>query len=329
MKHIDMSIYPSASGCVPSSLPSVFATACREPALIGSSAAIRGLRLQVARIGPHFRTALLRGEDATGTEQLGRALHELSQGAAGQFVCCDAATLGDVLLNTSPEDSLAWLTRMAGGGTLFLHGVEQMPPAAQAELLVLLRRHECVGDAVEAAQRPDLRVIAATGEDLKTLASVSRFSHELYRHLATVEIVLPALRERKEDLPDLVRVLLERQSSAWGTSLTVSKVAMERLTGYAWPGGLRELADVLRNAAAKSEGGPIESQHLPAFAERRDGPKPETEESVLLQNVLERHVMRVLLDCGGNKLRAAERLGISRSTLYRMLESVAAAHVSR
>ena len=323
-----MSTCPSASDRVASSLPSVLATACREPALIGSSAAIRGLRLQVARIGPHFRTALLRGEDATGTEQVGRALHELSQGAAGQFVCCAAATLGDVLLNTSPEDSLAWLTRMAVGGTLFLHGVEQMPPAAQTELLVLLRRHECVGDAVEAARKLDLRVITATGEDLKPLVSVGQFSQELYRRLATVEIVLPALRERKEDLPDLVRVLLERQSNAGGTSLALSKAAMERLTGYGWPGGLRELEDVLRNAAAQSEWAPIELQHLPIFAEGRDGPKPEAKESVLLQDVVERHVMRVLLDCGGNKLRAAERLGISRSTLYRMLESVAAAHVS-
>ncbi len=308
--------------------------------LLGSSDAIRRLHLQVRRIGPHFRTVLIRAEDGSGGEQVARRLHGLSQGAAKQFVRCHAEGLEDALRDPSPEsfgdssrgDSLEWLARMARGGTLFLDGVEEMPVETQTKLLRILRRQKHAGNEGETPLRLDLRVIAATNEDLRVLACAGRFGQELYQRLATVEIAVPPLRERMEDLPELVRGLLDELAARHGGDVCgVARGVMERMKSHRWPGNMRELENVLHSALLQSEGGLIKLQHLPAFpaqdasaeANRNAG------KSVRLQDVVDRHVIRVLRDCGGNKLRAAERLGISRSTLYRMLDAGAAAQVLR
>ena len=324
-----MSTFPSSPDRVVCSPPSEFRDASADEfALVGESAAIKRLRLQIARVGPHFRTALIRGEAGTEKEQVARRLHSLGQGRGGQFVACRAGSLEDSTSSNSSEASLDWLARMAGGGTIFVDGVEEMSPNAQAGLLRILRRYEGAGQGGDGPPRLDLRVIAATSEELRVLACAGRFVDELYRSLATVEIAVPALRDRMEDLPELVKDRVDRLAARHGCDVSgLSKEAIERLEGHRWSGNMYELEDVLRDALLQCESGVIEVHHLRVPEDRVAGlVRREAERSVRLQDVVERHVMRVLKDCGGNKLRAAERLGISRSTLYRMLDAGAVAH---
>jgi DNA-binding NtrC family response regulator len=299
------------------------------PEIVGNSVAIRRLRLQIRRIGPHFRTVLVRGEVGTGKELVGRALHEMSQAADGLFEIRRAAAFGDALTEFGDDtSSFDWMKRSVKRGTLFLDGIDEMSLAGQDALLRVLRREEMMQGRGDEAQRIDLRIVAATGEDLRILVSTGRFRQGLYQRLATADIVLPPLRERMEDLPELVMCFLDRLALFYERSvLKIADEAMQRMLQYSWPGNVRELEVVLLNSVLQCDGGVIESSHLPELTVQTAKATGST--SVLLQDVVEQHVLRVLKDFGGNKLRAAEALGISRSTLYRMLEGSTAVSTVR
>jgi DNA-binding NtrC family response regulator len=295
--------------------------------IVGYSAEIKRLRLQVQRIGPHFRTVLISGEAGTGKEQVARALHGMSHVADGPFVVCHGAALEEAVAEHLKEnaDALGCLTKMAHRGTLFLHGIHEMPLQTQLRLLRLLRRHDSTQNHLEAC-RLDLRMIAATSENLKILASAGRFQQELYQRFAMVEITLPPLRARRDDIPDLAKYFMSQLAPLFRRKVpTISDEAMERMLNYSWPGNVRELKGIVRSSLSRVEGDVLETHHLPALAEE-NAPSSTAEgmaESARLQDVVEQHVLRVLKDCGGNKVRAAEVLGISRSTLYRMLDASA------
>jgi DNA-binding NtrC family response regulator len=298
---------------------------------------MRRLRLQVRRIGPHFRTVLVHGEAGTGKEQVARALHGMSHVADGPFVVCHGAALEEAIVGhlkendcrTHEADAIGYLAGMAQSGTLFLDGIHEMPLQAQLRLLRLLRWHDSTQGHLETRRadlRPNLRMIAATSEDLKILASAGRFQPELYQRFAMVEINLPPLRDRREDIPDLTKFFMCQLSPLYKRNVTaISDEAMEQMLSYSWPGNLSELKGVVQSSLSQVEGDRLESHHLPMFAEEStpasvpDG----TGSSARLQDVIEQHVLRVLKGCGGNKVRAAETLGISRSTLYRMLDASA------
>jgi DNA-binding NtrC family response regulator len=207
--------------------------------------------------------------------------------------------------------------------TLFLDRITDMPLAAQGRLLQVLTKHEMTQSRAN-GQRMELRIIGSTDEDVKILVSTGRFSQQLYQRLATVDITLPPLRERMEDLPELARYFLERFAQLYRRSLReIADEAMERMQKYLWPGNVGQLESVLRNGVLRSEGEVLRAHHLPLIAEAS---QPEqsmagVSKSVRLQDVVEQHVLGVLKNCGGNKLRASEMLGISRSTLYRMLDA--------
>jgi DNA-binding NtrC family response regulator len=216
---------------------------------------------------------------------------------------------------------------MAHRGTLFLHGIHEMPLQTQLRLLRLLRRHDSTQNYLETCKL-DLRMIAATNENLKILASAGRFQQELYQRFAMVEITLPPLRARRDDIPDLTKYFMSQLAPLYRRKVpTISDKAMERMLKYSWPGNVRELKGIVRSSLSRLEGDVLESHHLPALAEE-NAPSSTADgiaESARLQDVVEQHVLRVLKDCGGNKVRAAEVLGISRSTLYRMLDASALA----
>jgi DNA-binding NtrC family response regulator len=330
-----MSISGSASSCLASLSPrSPGAPSAKrdEFGIIGSSAVMRRLRMQVRRIGPHFRTVLVSGEAGTEKELIARALHGMRRsGASAPFVVCHAAVFDDVLgnCNTSAgaEDDLGRVMRMSPRGTLFLDEISEMPIEAQGRLLHVLEKHDSTQNRVDSSRRMDLRMITTTCEDLRVLVSTGRFRQELYQRLATVEITVPPLSERMDDLPDLVRHFLEQFAQLYGKHVSeVAEDAMMRMHRYHWPGNVHELEGVLRKGVLQTEGGPLGSHHLPIPREERQADRSETgaSESMRLQDVVEQHVLRVLKDCGGNKLRAAEALDISRSTLYRMLDTSAA-----
>lgn len=284
-----------------------------ETEMIGDSPAMKRLRLQIRRIGPHFRTVLISGETGTG---VARALHRASLGADGPFV------------SAAPSNRIDYLMKMAQHGTLFFDDISKMSPETQGELVEVLRRHEWAQEGLAAPQKINTRIIASTNQDLRALAASGRFRRELYQKIAMVQIALPPLRERIEDLSVLATHILGQFAQRGRRNFTITQDAMELLKSHDWPGNIQELESVLEAAALRSESGVIKSGQLPMAAtspgiDRHIRSGESTVETVRLQDVVDRHVLQVLKNCAGNKLRTAELLGISRSTLYRMLDACA------
>jgi DNA-binding NtrC family response regulator len=296
--------------------------------ILGNSMAMRRLRLQVRRIGPHFRTVLVSGEPGTGKELVARVLHRMSQGADEPFVPCHSKTIEHVLADregsADSTGAAGRLMTMSQRGTLFLDGINEMPLETQGRLVQALNHYEPVLRHHYPPRRMDWRMIASTTEDLGVLVSAGRFRQDLYQRLTMVDIAVPPLREWTEDIPELAMCFLERFAVLYGRDVhEIAEEAMERMKRYRWPGNVRELEDALRTAVMHSEGAVLEARHLPVFAEGGElkPARAGVSGSARLEDVVREHVLRVLKECRGNKLRAAEVLGISRSTLYRMLEA--------
>jgi DNA-binding NtrC family response regulator len=299
--------------------------------LLGDSVAIRRLRSQIQRIAPYYRTALIRGEVGAGKHLVARAIHSLSPGAEGPFVACAQAALTHALApapaqqsSGGPTPAGAALLESAQGGTLYLGEIGELPYPLQAPLVRFLRSF---AERRAETRRWEVRIVAATHRDLRTMSAIGQFHHELYTRLSAVEIFVPPLRQRLEDLPGLAAWLLRRLAEQTGEGAkTVSGAAVAQLQTRLWPGNLRELERVLAQAATLADGAVIEPRHLLALVEPANAVSAMHGTGRLdrLQDVIQHHVIEVLTRCAGNKLRAAELLGISRSTLYRMLETVEA-----
>ena len=297
--------------------------------LVGHSAAIKRLRVQVQRIAPHFRSVLVRGERGSGKELVARMLHN-ARGVAGEpFLLLDAAAVEGWFRT---KERLCGFTEGTQKTTLFLDGVDGLSLPAQDWLLRMLGWEDSAPRSRRNLPVIEMRVIASTTDDLRTLAAAGRFRKELSQRLATVEIAVPPLRERMEDLSELAEYFLHRFGRLHGRNVSeIAPEAMLRLQEHQWPGNIRELSGVIRDAVLRSDGVLLREEDLSLL------PQPQEDEclarnagaSVRLQDVVERHVLDVLKDCGGNKLRAAELLGISRSTLYRMLETGSSAIAPR
>jgi DNA-binding NtrC family response regulator len=274
--------------------------------MVGESAPMKRLRLQIMRLGPHFRTVLMRGEVGTGKELAARTLHRRSPGANGPFVVCSAGALEEW-----SDSEIYEQIKKAENGTLFLDSIEEMPLRSQARLAKTLEQKTCT------------RLIASSSQDLKILASSGRIRPDIYHRLAMVEIMIEPLRDRMDDLPDLAMHFVTRFARLHGKRVdTVSAGTLEQLRKHNWPGNIRELGSVLWSAVARCEGRTLEVGELTSIA-----PNLATVavsmgscRSMRLQDVVDQHVLHVLESCAGNKVRAAELLEISRSTLYRMLE---------
>ena len=325
-----------------------------DPALLGESAAICRLRSQIQRIAPYFRTALIRGEIGSGKQMVARYLHACSPGAGGPFIVTSATALAesfadDVAVHRGATPTTAILLESAHGGTLYLKGVGELSFGLQAALLRFIRaceerraapmagrtsfkgtdRRESgarVGPArVPAPGMPATRILAASDRDLRMLSAIGQFRQDLYARLAAVEIMVPPLRQRVEDIPILAAWLLHQLAEETGRGPRLFAAStLAQLQGHLWPNNLRELERVVVQAAALAEGELIEPRHLLALIDRTPVGLAATPAVKIerLHEVVHQHVLDVLTRCGGNKLRAAELLGISRSTLYRMLDAM-------
>lgn len=327
----------------------------QDPVLLGDSVAVRRLRSQVQRIAPYFRTALIRGEIGSGKQQVARSLHALSPVADGPFIVVNATAIAQSVANneTVNSPSVASLFESAQEGTLYLDRIGELPFALQSALLRLLyafedRRTTTASTLGSSPSNPrpaathsqsaysqnthsqPTRILAATDRDLRILAAIGQFHQDLYARLATVEILVPPLRQRSEDISILCAWLLHRLAQQTGQPpKQLSDATLRQLQNRPWPNNLRELERVVVQAASLAEDGPIEPRHLLALVEPTSPARPSAIRVERLQDVIQQHVLDVLTRCGGNKLRAAELLGISRSTLYRMLDACSVSPHSR
>ena len=292
--------------------------------LTGESFAMRSLRAQLRRAAPHFRVALIIGETGTLKETVALALHRLNADSDVTFITHTAASLLSALHDFPPRSSLLSFPDTAGSPpsriTFFLPDVGDLSHGEQIYLLQSMKRVAAIRTGPE---RP--RLVFATGRDLRSLSGVGHFNRNLYRMISAVEILLPPLRARPEDIPLITCGLLSRSAS----SGAFDGRALSSLQCHDWPGNIRELERVVEvarqraNTGVDGSDGVIEALHLPALGEFTRASQQNRIENHIdrLDDVIQNHVLDVLLRCSGNKVRAAERLGISRSTLYRMLDA--------
>ena len=301
---------------------------------VGESPAARRVLDLVARVAPSRTSVLITGESGTGKELVARMIHAQSDRAEKPFVVINCAALPESLLESelfgiergvaTGVEARAGRFETANGGTLFLDEVGDMPLPLQAKLLRVLQEREIERVGGRKRLPIDVRVLAATNARLSEKIAKGEFREDLYYRLRVVEIVLPPLSQRREDIPRLVRHFLERFAAREARALPVlDREAFASLLAHDYAGNIRELENLLEGAAALSREGVIrleDLQWLPALARETQGkaPEPETGNEVPnLRALQDRHIRRVLKLVGGNKSRAARLLGISRRTLYR------------
>ena len=300
---------------------------------VGDSPAARRVLDLVGRVAASRISVLVTGESGTGKELVARMIHARSDRTDKPFVAINCAALPETLLESelfgiergvaTGVEARAGRFETAQGGTLFLDEIGDMPLSLQAKLLRVLQEKEIERVGGRRRVPIDVRVLAATHARLSERIARGDFREDLYYRLRVVEIGLPPLRERREDIPRLVRYFLDRFAAREGRPApTLERDAYAALLAHDFPGNIRELENLLEGAAALSQGGTIrreDLQWLPQPAARLEEVAPASgdEEIPDLRALEERHIQRVLRLASGNKSRAARLLGISRRTLYR------------
>jgi DNA-binding NtrC family response regulator len=299
--------------------------------IVGRSPRMLEVFSRVRRAAPLFQTALITGPTGTGKELIARALHYLSPRPGEKFVVCNCSALTETLLEsqlfghvkgafTGATHDRAGLFEHSNRGTLFLDEIGELTLAAQAKLLRILQSQELQRVGSPVTTTVDVHVIAATNRDVRELASKGKFREDLFYRLSMIEIQLPPLADRKEDLPLLLRHFLRHFSTKYGKKLDgISRRAQILLTRHSWPGNVRELENAIGNACMMAQGKIIRDIDLPE-AIRVQITGPDSGAGIMtLQEVQSRHLDYVLKLVDGNKARAAEVLGVSRATIYGML----------
>lgn len=310
--------------------------------LVGSSPAMLEVYKLVARVADGKSTVLLQGESGTGKELIARAIHTNGPRRDKPFIPVNCGALPDTLLEsemfgyekgafTGAVGTKMGLFESADGGTLFLDEIGELGQTLQVKLLRVMQDQEVRRVGSTTSTKVDVRIIAATNRDLEQLVKEGKFRNDLFYRLKVVPITLPSLAERREDIPMLVHHFL--QKCAAGAKHAVRGVlpeTMALLTDYRWPGNVRELENVIERAVSLSQGPLLTPEDLPdvirqqrvsAGAEGRHLPvNSHDEASLTLEEVEKRHLIRVLRETNGNKVRAAKILGIDRRTLYRMAD---------
>jgi len=305
--------------------------------LVGQDVSMKQVGNLISKVAPTDSTVLVLGETGTGKELVARAVHDQSTRAEMPYVPVNCGALPESLIEselfghrkgsfTGADEHRVGLFEVANGGTLFLDEIGELPKALQAKLLRFLECGEIrrVGD--NEAIKVDVRVVCATHRDLDEMVGTGDFREDLLFRINTFEIHLPALRQRKIDIPLLANHLVTRfrAAGAAGEQPFTDEV-LEALREHSWPGNVRELANVIEHATILCDGGPIGVQHLPqkfalrplhaAALKMSEGGQTLREiELQVIQETLTRH--------DGNKPRAAEELGISLKTLYNKLNQI-------
>jgi len=308
--------------------------------LVGSSPAMLEVYKLVARVSEGRSTVLLQGESGTGKELIARAIHANSPRREKPFIPVNCGALPDTLLEsemfgyekgafTGAVGTKAGLFEAANGGTLFLDEIGDLSPALQVKLLRVMQDQEVRRVGGTTSLKVDVRIIVATNRDLEQFVKEGKFRDDLFYRLNVVRITLPTLAERKEDIPMLAHHFLQKY--AGGSARAVRGFlpdTMALLKQYRWPGNVRELENAIERAVSLSHGPLLTPDDLPAalrqfgsqFGDKTEVSDQHDEVCLTLEEVEKRHLIRVLKETKGNKVRAAKILGIDRRTLYRMAE---------
>ena len=309
--------------------------------LIGRTPAMIELYKEIARVAPSRSTVLIVGESGTGKELVARAIHEHSERARGPFVAVNCGALTETLLEaelfghvkgafTGAVADRKGLWEEAEGGTLFLDEIGETSPAMQVKLLRALQSGEIRRVGSARSVRVDARVVAATNRDLEKEVSAGRFREDLYYRLSVVTLRVPPLRARRDDIQLLAENFLRRIETARARRLRLSPPALALLVSYSWPGNVRELESAIEYAALRARGTEIMPEDLPPklqadpararFLSEHPSLAAIYADLPTLDELERRYLIHVLNEVGGNRMRAAEVLGIDRRTLYRMAE---------
>jgi DNA-binding NtrC family response regulator len=298
--------------------------------LIGSGPAMQRVIQLIERVAPTEASVLIRGASGTGKELVARAIHNNSQRRDRPLVTINCAALQETLLEselfghekgsfTGATQAKAGLVEVAEGGTLFIDEIAEMAPGLQAKLLRVLENghYRRVGSTEEVIA--NVRIVAATNKVLEDEMKQGRFREDLFYRLNVVSINLPPLKDRRQDIPELVQhFLASRQIGS--QRFQIQPEALAALNSYDWAGNIRELANVLERAQILAEEHLITLDDLP---ENLVGSAPRAEVSHIpssfLEDVERRHVQEILRKENGNKVHAAKALGISRRALYRLI----------
>ncbi len=327
--------------------------------MVGRSELLRGVFSAIERLGPYKATVLIQGESGTGKELVARALHTMGPCPQGPFVIFNCSNLVDSLAESqlfghvrgaftdAREDALGYF-RSANGGTLFLDEIAELPMRLQAKLLRAVESYEIQPVGSTRNYHVDIRLVTATNRDLLAMVKAGQFRSDLYYRLNATAIFIPPLRRRMEDVAALAAHFIERYNRLLGKrGEYLSQRALAVLARHDWPGNVREFGHAIESAMMLTGNDRIDLHDLPALllesgpsadaprtamaadpgvneasaADTLDQPSLATERhsGSSLDEVLRSTVLRTLDETGGNRRRTAHLLGVSRSTLYRML----------
>ena len=303
--------------------------------IVGKSPAMLEVFDLAKKVSRHYTNALITGPTGAGKELVARALHQMSPVMQERFAVCNCSALVDTLLEsqlfghmrgafTGATDTRPGLFEYGNGGTVFLDEIGEMSMQMQSKLLRVIQNREIQRVGSPEVKKVDVRLIAATNRDLRAEVLAGRFREDLFYRLSSVEIRVPGLTERPEDIPVLVQYFLKKYGEACGKVFQgLTRRAQIVLLQHEWPGNIRELENAISSAALTASADFIDVRDLPESLQRPRHRAARAEDNwrpVPLEEIRKQHIQRVLETCNGNRVRAAQMLGIGRTSLYRFLK---------